>query len=278
MTRPPTKTTAPSGALLESAYWDQHWARARKATPSTDLGWVRGNYGYTVLDALLRRLLPVDPDRTFIELGSGPGRWLVYFHRTFGYRVAGCDDSPEGCDIARATLAATGIDGTIVEGDFFKLSGAYDVVFSAGVIEHFEDPSVPVAAFARLLRPGGFLVTSVPNLGGVNGFYHRVLKPQTFSTHTRITLPQLRGWHTALGLTERLATSYGSFSLLRMPGNAFAHRPRVQRLVWGPAYRVAAGLTSRACFLLHRRGIRLDHPLLSPHLLVVAQDPRPSRA
>jgi SAM-dependent methyltransferase len=275
MTDPATKTSAPTGALLESAYWDRHWARSPKADRYTDLRWLRGNYSYVVLDSLLKRILPRDEKRSFIELGSGPGRWLVYFHRTFGYRVAGCDDSPEGCEVARATLAATGIDGTIVEGDFFKLTGQYDVVFSGGVIEHFEDPSVPLKAFARLVRPGGFLVTSVPNIGGVNGFYHRVLKPETFSTHTRITLAQLRGWHTALGLQERLATSYGSFSLLRMPGDAFAHRPRVQRYVWGPAYRVAAGLTSRACFMLHRRGRRLDHPVISPNLLVVAQDPRP---
>lgn len=275
MTEPATKTTPQTGALLESGYWDRHWARGPKADRYTDLRWMRASYSYTVLDSLLRRLLPVDQNRSFMELGSGPGRWLVYFHRTFGYRVAGCDDSPVSCGIARETLAAAGVDGTIIEGDFFKLSGAYDVVFSAGVIEHFQDPSLPLAAFGRLLRPGGFLVTSVPNLGGVNGLYHRVLKPETFTTHTRITLAQLRGWHTALGLTERLATSYGSFSLLRMPGNAFAHRPRVQRFAWGPAYRVAAGLTSRACFLLHRRGVRLDHPLLSPHLVVVAQDPRP---
>jgi SAM-dependent methyltransferase len=278
MTEQSTKTAAESGALLESGYWDRHWARGPKADRYTDLRWVRGNYAYTVLDSLLKQLLPKDPTRSFIELGSGPGRWLVYFHRTFGYRVAGCDDSPEGCEIARATLAAAGVDGTIEQGDFFKLSGTYDVVFSAGVIEHFEDPSVPLAAFAKLVRPGGFLVTSVPNLGGVNGFYHKVLKPETFSTHTRITLGQLRSWHRALGLEERLATSYGSFSLLRMPGNAFAHRPRVQRYAWGPAYRVAAGLTSRACFLLHRRGKRIDHPGLSPHLLVVAQDRRPAQA
>jgi SAM-dependent methyltransferase len=278
MTEQSTKSSTQGGALLESGYWDRHWARGATAARYTDLRWVRGNYSYTVLDSLLQRLLPRDSNRSFIELGSGPGRWLVYFQRTFGYRVAGCDDSPEGCEIARAALAAAGVDGTIIQGDFFKLSGTYDVVFSAGVIEHFEDPSVPVAAFAKLVRPGGFLVTSVPNLGGVNGFYHRVLKPETFKTHTPITLADLRRWHTAVGLDERLATSYGSFSLLRMPGNAFAHRPRVQRYAWGPAYRVAAGLTSRACFMLHRRGKRIDHPMLSPNLVVVAQDRRPYQA
>ena len=47
-----------------------------------------------------------------------------------------------------------GISDRIEQGDFFKLSGTYDVVFSAGVIEHFEDPSVPLAAFAKLVRPG----------------------------------------------------------------------------------------------------------------------------
>ena len=268
-----TGGSAEHGALLEHSYWDRHWAQGPKRY--SDLRWLRGNYSYTVLDGLLRRVLPVDEHRTFIELGSGPGRWLVYFNQTFKYQVFGCDDSPVSCDIARATLAAAGIDGTIIESDFFKLTGTYDVVFTGGVIEHFEDPSVPLAVFARLLRPGGYLITSVPNLTGVNGFYHRVLKPETFVTHRRITLSQMSAWHTALGLRQRLATGYGSFSLLRMPGNAFAHRPRVQRYAYGPAYRFASAVVNRACFFLHASGLRVDYPWLSPNLLVVAQDQRP---
>jgi 2-polyprenyl-6-hydroxyphenyl methylase/3-demethylubiquinone-9 3-methyltransferase len=276
MTEPTTDTGARHGALLQSTYWDQHWATTARADRYADLRWLRGNYAYVVLDDLLRRVLPVDPARSLIELGSGPGRWLVYFHRTFGYRVTGCDDSPVSCDIARATLGAAGVDGTILDRDFFALTGAYDVVFSAGVIEHFEDPAQPLAAFARLLRPGGLLVTSVPNLGGLNGLYHRALKPETFTTHRRITLGELRRWHGALGLQERLATAYGSLSLVRLPGDAFKRQPRLRR-AWRPLHRVATALTSRACFLMHRFGMRVDHPVLSPHLLVVAQDPRPAQ-
>jgi 2-polyprenyl-6-hydroxyphenyl methylase/3-demethylubiquinone-9 3-methyltransferase len=265
-----------AGALLERTYWDRHWA-ATTASRYADLRWLHGNYAYVVLDHLLRQVLPVDAGRSLIEMGSGPGRWLVYFHRVFGYRVTGCDDSPVSCGVARRALAAAGIDGTIREADFFTLSGSYDVVFSAGVVEHFEQPDVPLAAFARLLKPGGFLVTSVPNLGGLNGLYHRALKPETFRTHRRITLAELRRWHAALGLRERLARAYGSFSLVRVPTTPFGRHPRLQRLAWQPAHRVATAVANRACFGLHRLGVRLDHPAVSPHLLVVAQDARAAR-
>ncbi len=121
----------------------------------------------------LRSVLTADSSRSFLEVGSGPARWMIYFHKTFGYRVSGCDTSPRSCEWARENLAAAGVVATIHQADFFRLEGSYDIVFSGGVVEHFEDPSIPLAAFERLLAPGGILITDVPNLTGLNGWYRR---------------------------------------------------------------------------------------------------------
>ena len=161
--------------------------------------------------------------------------------------------------------------GTVEEADFFRLRGAYDVVLSAGVVEHFDDAAEVVATFARLVRPGGYLVTDVPNLAGFNGALHRLLKPETFASHRVVTLADLRAWHRAAGLEEALARPYGSVSLCRLPRAPFAS-PLLAR-PWSLLYRVAQAAAERACFALDRVGLAPDHPWLSPHLLVVARRP-----
>jgi SAM-dependent methyltransferase len=273
MSAPGQQATPDRGQLTQVAYWDRHWSRARRSGGYDDLAWVSRSYPFLVLDRLLRSVLPRDPSRTFLELGSGPARWMIYFHKTFGYQVSGCDTSPLSCELARENLAAAGVEGALHQADFFTIEGRYDVVFSGGVVEHFADPSVPLSAFANLVAPGGFLVTDVPNLTGLNGWYRRVLQPETFETHRPIRLGELRRWHRDLGLQEILATSYGSIALSRLPAAPFPGWPRAQRLLWRPAHRVASGSVDRACRLLHRMGARLDHPLISPKLLVVARKP-----
>jgi 2-polyprenyl-6-hydroxyphenyl methylase/3-demethylubiquinone-9 3-methyltransferase len=262
------------GQLTQVDYWDEHWSRARRSQDCEGLAWVSRSYPFIALDQLLRSVLPADASKTFLELGSGPARWMIYFHKTFGYRVTGCDTSPRSWELAHANLTAAGVPGTILQTDFFALEGTtYDIVFSGGVVEHFEDPSAPLAVFARLVAPGGLLVTDVPNLTGLNGWYRRLLQPETFATHRPIHLAELRRWHRNLGLQEVVATPYGSVSLARLPAAPFPSWPRVQRLLWHPAHRVAYGSLERLCRALHGIGARLDHPRISPHLLVVARKP-----
>ena len=264
------------GQLTRVDYWEEHWSRAHRRETYENLGWVSRSYPFVALDRLLRSVLTADSSRSFLEVGSGPARWMIYFHKTFGYRVSGCDTSPRSCEWARENLAAAGVVATIHQADFFAIEGSYDIVFSGGVVEHFEDPSIPLAAFERLLAPGGILITDVPNLTGLNGWYRRVLQPETFETHRPIGLAELRGWHRKLGLQEITAVPYGSFALSRVPSAPFPGWPRTQRLLWRPTYRVARGSLERACRALHAIGAPIDHPLISPHLLVVARKAGPA--
>jgi SAM-dependent methyltransferase len=262
----------PTKDLTSARYWDEQWSRLEVRDSYASLGWVSKNYVYRSLDRLFRSVLRADPRKTFIELGSGPARWMIYFHKVFGYRVFGCDYSPVSCQLARENLGRAGVPGEVVDADFFKLEGQYDVVFSGGVIEHFDHPDEVLATFARLVAPGGVLITDVPNLGGLCGLYQRWFKPETFETHRHVPLADLRRWQRALGLEELLATSYGSFALSRFPVMEASH-PLVHRLLWQPIYLLTSRGINRFCLLLLRLGLRIDHPLFSPHLLVISRKP-----
>lgn len=262
-----------SGDLTQREYWDDLWSNLRGGTVYADLRWVRRNCVYASLDHLFRSFLPVDPSKTFIELGSGPGRWLIYFYKTFGYQVYGCDWSAPSCELARTNLIQAGVPGTILQSNFFQLRGQYDLVFSAGVIEHFEEPKAVLMNFVRLVRPGGILITSVPNLRGLNRLYWQLLKPETLRTHRVIKLTDLRQWHREMGLQELVGTCYGSIYPSRVPLDAFKGVPWLQRHVWTPVYAVASGGINRICLFLQWFGLRFDHPLISPHLLVSAKKP-----
>lgn len=259
--------------LTQREYWDTQWSRLRADGRYASLRWVCGNYVYASLDRLLRSVLPADHTKTFIELGSGPGRWLIYFHKIYGYQVFGCDYSAVSCKLARKNLAEAGVHGTIIQASFFDISDQYDVVFSGGVIEHFENPKATLEIFTRLVSPGGILITVVPNLSGLNGFYRRMLKPETFQSHQVVKLAELRQWHRDIGFRELLGTCYGSVCLSRVPSDVFTRIPWMQRLVWDPFHTGASTGINRGCLALHRIGLRLDHPLISPHLVVVAQRP-----
>lgn len=93
------------------------------------------------------------------EAGRGQSIWFPYFAREHGCRVTGLDYCEAGCRSARALLAQAGVDGEVLLADFWSppqlMLGAFDVVFSNGLIEHFDPPVAAVRALARFLRPGG---------------------------------------------------------------------------------------------------------------------------
>ena len=55
---------------------------------------------------------------------------------------------------------------------------SFDLVYSLGVIEHFEDARSIVEKHLFLTKPGGRVVISIPNFGGVYGRLERYFCPR----------------------------------------------------------------------------------------------------
>lgn len=108
------------------------------------------------------QLLDVLPQHRVLEVGVGAGN--VLDEVPTGVRF-GLDLSPS---ILRDAHRRLGARATLVRGDGAVLpfrDGAFDRVLASEVLEHLPDPGAAVAEMARVTRPGGVIVLSVPNEG-----------------------------------------------------------------------------------------------------------------
>ena len=103
--------------------------------------------------------LPWIPGGRLLEVGCGSGRQLAAL-REAGWAVSGVDFDP----VAVAAARERGLD--VVTGDIRDLkfaAGQFDAVVMAHVLEHVRHPTGLLAECARLLKPGGRLVSITPN-------------------------------------------------------------------------------------------------------------------
>ncbi len=183
---------------------------------------------------VLRRYLPESGAGPVLELGSAPGRWLAWIERHLSRPTVGIDLDAEGTRLSRRLFPGL----RVMRGDATRLPFAdrsFAASFSLGLVEHFEDPSPIMEETFRVVRPGGIVVCSVPNLGA-GTFLHwhwKLTAPEHFTTHRPFSLDQLTA----------LVQSAG-FSILHREYNGL-YVPRAQGLLGRlPGRRVLSRLES----------------------------------
>lgn len=147
----------------ELRHWEAAWSvRPRLSFPSgLDIG-TRNVF------RLLRRYLK--PGIRYLEVGCAPGKILSWVAREIQAPVCGIDYSPVGVETAKWLCDGLKLHSDIRCEDAMSTSfqaEQFDLVFSCGLIEHFENPAPMVAAHVRLLAPGGTAVIAVPNYSGI---------------------------------------------------------------------------------------------------------------
>jgi SAM-dependent methyltransferase len=123
-----------------------------------------------------------------LDMGAGSGyltRLLSDERARRGVRRPGLS----ACDISDATFSGEGVPFTrcnVDEGLPYP-DAAFDAVVAVEVMEHTRGPYRVLGEIARVLRPGGLLVFSVPNVGhmlsrvtfAASGHYHMFPSPST---------------------------------------------------------------------------------------------------
>jgi len=200
-----------AGDLAGREFWERNWAGKRMYGQYNP-----GNYTHRRYDAFFRRQLAGAAGRTLLEVGCAQSSWLPYFHRAHGLRVAGIDYSPTGCDMARRLLEAADVPGDIRERDLFAenpdLEETADYLFSLGFIEHFEDPVDALRRMRRILKPGGTILTIVPNFAGWLGAVQKFVHPEVYRMHIILDLSGLGRIHRQAGFAEVEAGYLGSIA------------------------------------------------------------------
>jgi SAM-dependent methyltransferase len=158
-------------------FWDSAWSQLPPILP----------YQGPVFEhhAVLKNFLPETSGRDAIEVGCVPGNFMVYLNKEFGYRVSGIDYS-EQLPYVRENLRFNGIpDANLFQGDFFKFVPPqhYDLVFSSGFVEHFDDYELVVRKHEELATSGGLVVIIVPNLTHLHKVLCGYFAPDILAVH-----------------------------------------------------------------------------------------------
>ncbi|MFM2304623.1 MAG: hypothetical protein RLZZ135_2035, partial [Cyanobacteriota bacterium] len=140
-----------------------------------------------------------------LEIGCATSQLLPYFAKEFGCDIYGLDYSEVGCIQSRQVLANAGVKGQIICADLFlppkNLIDLFDVVFSFGVAEHFESTSDCLMAFSKFLKPGGKIVTIIPNMTGLDGQLQKILNRDVFDIHVLLDAEKLALAHQVAGFS-----------------------------------------------------------------------------
>lgn len=123
---------------------------------------------------IFEKYLPRNKKLSVLEVGSIPGNFLVYFNKNFGYQVNGIDFA-DNDQVFHETMRKNGIDDyKFTKGDFFEFNPPtkYDLVASFGFIEHFDNIADIVKRHVNLVKPGGYLILTVPNFRFLQYLYH----------------------------------------------------------------------------------------------------------
>ncbi len=255
-----------SKAPLE--YWESVW-RSAPTGQSVSLAPGYSNYVARRFAEVLRRsFLAAEPAaRRVMEVGCGNSGWLAAMHTGFGVAADGLDYSPTGHDRAAALLRDAGGPGRVYLADMFvppsELLNAYDVAFSFGVVEHFEDTASAVRAIGRLVRPGGMVVTFVPNFAAMMGVLQRMMNRQVYERHVPLDADRLAAAHERAGL---IVEERGYTPLLNLDVVNHGRRGLAGRVL-----QVGFAIGNRAGYLIDEAVRPAPRRLVAPYAYVAAR-------
>lgn len=124
---------------IETAHW---WFAARRDIIDSQIGG-----------------LGLPPDAQILEVGCGTGGNLAMLARHGRLHAVEPDDG------ARAHAQARGlaqVDGGLLPDGLPTYATAFDLVAAFDVIEHVDDDAASVISLAGLVRPGGWMIATVP--------------------------------------------------------------------------------------------------------------------
>lgn len=264
--------------LSEKQYWDEVWSNRllpeainpHKQNVSNFINVAFHKYFTQIFSNLHNE------GTKLLEIGCAGSPWLPYFAREFGFNVAGLDYSEIGCNQARAILEKEKVEGEIIQADFFSppesMLEFYDVLVSFGVVEHFENTTDCLIPFLRFLKPGGIIITVIPNIVGFLGIIQKIINKPVYDIHELIDRELLYNAHIRAGFNVIkchyfLSVNFGVLNLNGLKEKTFS---------WYSKKLLIAVLNRLSMFiwLLEKKGkIISPTKYFSPYIICFGQKP-----
>ncbi|MDD2476312.1 MAG: class I SAM-dependent methyltransferase [Dysgonamonadaceae bacterium] len=160
--------------ITDKNYWDNYWS----------------NYKFEQVPekVVFKKYMPsLSKGNSFIEIGGFPGVFASYFYK-HGVKDVTLLDFYINKDIVHNFEKANGIPPDTIQcikSDFFTFNSErkYDIVFSAGFVEHFLDTKNVIKRHVDLLSDNGQLLILLPNFLGLNGYVQKIFDKENLESH-----------------------------------------------------------------------------------------------
>jgi SAM-dependent methyltransferase len=109
-----------------------------------------------------------------LDLACGTGAWLARLQRN-GFRdVVGMDRGKDDYGLDPATFIHTNLDGPFSA----AVGRTFDVITAMEIIEHLESPAAFLREARKLIKPGGYMFVTTPNVECIQGRLRFLLRGQ----------------------------------------------------------------------------------------------------
>jgi SAM-dependent methyltransferase len=150
----------PTQEGLINVYKEDYYSKEKPlylAESKEDLEWLK--IGYRDLYSIFENLLDGER-RSILEVGSGPGYFLLY-GRERGWQVKGIEPASKAA--AHGKKLGLDIEEDFLTTDNASTLGSFDVIYLDKVLEHIPDPRQMLTLTHNMLNEKGLLCVKVPN-------------------------------------------------------------------------------------------------------------------
>lgn len=144
-------------------WWDAFWKQQHAAALVDHADHWHAVIWHYALARLYEQFEAQTPGRRFLECGCGSARVSLFLAER-GYDCTLLDYSGSALAVARERFVSRGLEARYVQADITNLpfaSGAFDIVYSGGVLEFFDNIQRPVREMARILGSGGVFAADI---------------------------------------------------------------------------------------------------------------------
>lgn len=199
--------------LTEKRYWDLSYQKVDKNSFMPNYN----NLNQQIELEILETFSMFMKGDSVLEIGAGDSDFLIYLSNKYkGKSFSGMDYSDIGCVKLKERADNLKLELNVINQDLFESKSKYydtfSMVYSMGVVEHFENLGDVLNKTKRYCKPDGFHIATIPNMSGIYGWITKLLDKELYDIHNPHDLSSFVSGHEDANLEIILADYYGFFN------------------------------------------------------------------